>query len=103
MELRLPLEVFPGRQATCRAVFGTWGSFPDDARASLCPFVLTSFTPHRVFHYMNTLQLIYSTVNEHLRCFQLGAITDNDVKEWPFYHAQTFYELGICKGFCRDG
>ena len=31
MELRLPLEVFPGRQATCRAVFGTWGSFPDDA------------------------------------------------------------------------
>src|SRR5574337_128530 len=33
MELRLPLEVFPGRQATCRAVFGTWGSFPDDARA----------------------------------------------------------------------
>ena len=44
MELRLPLEVFPGRQATCRAVFGTWGSFPDDARASHCPFVLTSFT-----------------------------------------------------------
>src|SRR5574337_1408681 len=43
MELRLPLEVFPGRQATCRAVFGTWGSFPDDARASHCPFVLTSF------------------------------------------------------------
>ena len=44
MELRLPLEVFPGRQATCRAVFGTWGSSPDDARASHCPFVLTSFT-----------------------------------------------------------
>src|SRR5574337_1267972 len=43
MELRLPLEVFPGRQATCRAVFGTWGSFPEDARASHCPFVLTSF------------------------------------------------------------
>src|SRR5574339_541868 len=44
MEFRLPLEVFPGRQATCRAVFGTWGSFLDDARASHCPFVLTSFT-----------------------------------------------------------
>ena len=44
MELRWPLEVFPGRQATCRAVLGTWGSFPDDARASHCPFVLTSFT-----------------------------------------------------------
>src|SRR5574341_225366 len=44
MELRLPFEVFPGRQATCRAVFGTWGSFPDDARASHCPFVLTAFT-----------------------------------------------------------
>src|SRR5574337_376941 len=44
MELRLPLEVSPGREATCRAVFGTWGSFPDDARASHCPFVLTSFT-----------------------------------------------------------
>ena len=44
MELRLPLEVFPGRQATCRAVFGTWGSFPDDARASHCPFVVTSLT-----------------------------------------------------------
>ena len=43
MELRLPLEVFPGRQATCRAVFGTWGSFPDNARKN-CPFVLTSFT-----------------------------------------------------------
>ena len=43
MELRLPLEVFPGRQATCRAVFGTWGSFPDDARKN-CPFVLTAFT-----------------------------------------------------------
>src|SRR5574337_1976005 len=44
MELRLPLELCPGRQATCRAVFGTWGCFPDDARASHCPFVLTSFT-----------------------------------------------------------
>src|SRR5574342_736082 len=44
MELRLPLEVSPGREATCRAVFGTWGSFPDDARAGHCPFVLTCFT-----------------------------------------------------------
>src|SRR5574337_884522 len=44
MELRLPLEMSPGREATCRAVFGTWGSFPDDARAGHCPFVLTSFT-----------------------------------------------------------
>ena len=44
MELRLPLEVSPGREATCRAVFGTWGFFPDDARASHCPFLLTSFT-----------------------------------------------------------
>ena len=44
MELRLPLEVYPGRQATCREVFGTWGFFPDDARASHYPFVLTSFT-----------------------------------------------------------
>ena len=40
----MPLEVSPGREATCRAVFGTWGCFPDDARASHCPFVLTSFT-----------------------------------------------------------
>ena len=44
MELGLPLEVSPGREATCRAVFGTWGFFPDDARASHCPFVLTSYT-----------------------------------------------------------
>src|SRR5574341_119977 len=44
MELRLPLEVSPGRDATCRAVFGTWGFFPDDARASHFPCVLTSFT-----------------------------------------------------------
>src|SRR5574341_1627701 len=44
MELRLPLEVSPGREATWRAVFGTWGFFPDDARASHCPFVWTSFT-----------------------------------------------------------
>src|SRR5574338_1394388 len=44
MELRLPLEVSPGRGDTCRGVFGTWGFFPDDARASHCPFVLTSFT-----------------------------------------------------------
>src|SRR5574340_1025273 len=43
MELRLPLEVSPGREATCRAVFGTWGCFPDDARKN-SPFVLTSFT-----------------------------------------------------------
>ena len=43
MELRLPLEVSPGREATCRAVFGTWVSFPDDARAGHRPFVLTSF------------------------------------------------------------
>src|SRR5574341_1992371 len=27
MELRLPLEVSPGREAACRAVFGTWGFF----------------------------------------------------------------------------
>src|SRR5574337_1026078 len=44
MELRLPLEVSPGREATFRAGCGTWGFFPDDARASHCPFVLTSFT-----------------------------------------------------------
>src|SRR5574339_231997 len=44
MELRLPLEVSPGREATWLALFGTWGSFPDDARASHCPFALTSFT-----------------------------------------------------------
>src|SRR5574340_400586 len=39
-----PLSPGYSREATCRAVFGTWGSFPDDARASHCPFVLTSFT-----------------------------------------------------------
>src|SRR5574337_801037 len=44
MELRFPLEVSPGREASCRAVFGTWGFFPDNARARHCPFVLTSFT-----------------------------------------------------------
>ena len=44
MELRSHLEVCPGREATCRAAFGTLGFFPDDAWASHCPFVLTSFT-----------------------------------------------------------
>src|SRR5574340_1484142 len=43
MELRLPLEMSPGREAACRAVFGTWRFFPTDARKN-CPFVLTSFT-----------------------------------------------------------
>src|SRR5574342_601965 len=43
MALRLPLEMSPGREAACRAVFGTWGFFPNDARKN-CPFVLTSFT-----------------------------------------------------------
>src|SRR5574337_755585 len=43
MELRLPIEMSPGREAACRAVFGTWGFFPNDARKN-CPFVLTSFT-----------------------------------------------------------
>src|SRR5574337_799717 len=43
MELRLPLEMSPGREAACRAVFGTWRFFPKDARKN-CPFVLTSFT-----------------------------------------------------------
>ena len=42
MELRLPLEMSPGREAACRAVFGTWGFFPNDARKN-CPFVLTAF------------------------------------------------------------
>ena len=27
MELRLPLEMSPGREAACRAVFGTWPCF----------------------------------------------------------------------------
>ena len=39
----MPLEMSPGREAACRAVFGTWGFFPNDARKN-CPFVLTSFT-----------------------------------------------------------
>src|SRR5574341_1343731 len=43
MELRLPLEMSPGREAACRAVFGTWGFFPNDARKNR-PFVLTSST-----------------------------------------------------------
>ena len=42
-ELRLPLEMSPGREAACRAAFGTWGFFPNDARKN-CPFVLTAFT-----------------------------------------------------------
>src|SRR5574341_820109 len=29
MELRLPLEMSPGREAACRAVFGTWGFFSE--------------------------------------------------------------------------
>ena len=37
MELRLPLEMSPGREAACRAVFGTWGFFPNDARKN-CPY-----------------------------------------------------------------
>src|SRR5574338_1067514 len=43
MELRLPLEMSPGREAACRAVFGTWGFFPNDARKN-CPFALSAFT-----------------------------------------------------------
>src|SRR5574341_1239123 len=43
MEHRLPREMSPGREAACRAVFGTWGFFPSDARKN-CPFVLTAFT-----------------------------------------------------------
>ena len=40
MGLRLPLEMSPGREAACRAVFGTWVFFffPNDARKN-CPFV----------------------------------------------------------------
>ena len=30
------LEMSPGREAACRAVFGTWGFFPTDARKN-CP------------------------------------------------------------------
>src|SRR5574341_1365 len=29
MELRLPLEMSPGREAACRAVFGTWRFFSE--------------------------------------------------------------------------
>src|SRR5574337_1677370 len=29
MELRLPLEMSPGSEAACRAVFGTWGFFSE--------------------------------------------------------------------------
>jgi len=36
-------KMSPGREAACRAVFGTWVLFPNDARKN-CPFVLTSFT-----------------------------------------------------------
>src|SRR5574341_808991 len=43
MELRLPLEISPGREAACRAVFVACGFFPNDARKN-CHFVLTSFT-----------------------------------------------------------
>ena len=37
MELRLPLEMSPGREAACRAVFGTWGFFPNDAPQQSSP------------------------------------------------------------------
>ena len=43
MELRLPLEMSPGREAACRAVFGPWGFFRT-MHGKNCPFVLTSFT-----------------------------------------------------------
>ena len=40
-----PEPMTPGQvqQEPCRAVFGTWRFFPNDARKN-CPFVLTSFT-----------------------------------------------------------
>src|SRR5574339_177559 len=43
MELRLPREKSPGREAACRAVFGTWGCFSKGVRDKFA-FVLTSFT-----------------------------------------------------------
>src|SRR5574341_378197 len=42
--VRPRLALRHGTPLACRGVFGTWGSFPDDARAGHCPFVLTSFT-----------------------------------------------------------
>src|SRR5574337_1303469 len=56
MELRLPLEMSPGREAACRAVFGTWGFFPNDARKN-CPFVLTAFTGRKPKRLVRRLRL----------------------------------------------
>ena len=38
MELRLPVEVSPGREATCRAGFGTWGFFSGRCTGESLPF-----------------------------------------------------------------
>src|SRR5574337_33200 len=66
MELRLPLEMSPGREAACRAVFGTWGFFPNDARKN-CPFVLTSSPPGRPDESLDFVIQIWD--NEGLRLY----------------------------------
>ena len=92
MELRLPLEVFPGRLATCRAVFGTWGSFPDDARASHCPFVLTSFKTCRS-GWLGEMLLSASSFGSLL-------LTPSAVTWWPHYcthtHQGTHIQARVC-------
>ena len=62
MELRLPLEMSPGREAACRAVFGTWGFFPNDARKNFLLYLKD---------FLNKIYASVDFVNPVVRLFHL--------------------------------
>ena len=58
MELRLPLEMSPGREAACRAVFGTWGFF-QTMHGKKWVLVLDKFGFDAAFNHLLDLTMDY--------------------------------------------
>ena len=88
MELRLPLEMSPGREAACRAVFGTWGFQRQLEIFEIHLLLSTSSLGYFLNHCIQS-HAIYDCVGHLLRVAETlvpVSLVNSDLYEFHFYY-----------------
>ena len=92
MELRLPLEMSPGREAACLAVFGTWDFFRTMHGKTAPSCLLPHIPPAHLEHLYEESREISDDLNDYFRSQKFANKADvitrsDEIKE---YLAETY-------------